>query len=61
MTDMFFSPTEIVSQISHDMTLEAGDIIACGTSVGVCGMQDGDSVVVSIAGIGELTNRFGSC
>jgi len=23
------------------------------------GMQDGDIVVVSIAGVGELTNRFG--
>ncbi|WGZ96229.1 MAG: fumarylacetoacetate hydrolase family protein [Candidatus Thiothrix putei] len=59
VADMFFSPHDIVSQISHDMTLEAGDIIACGTSVGVCGMNDGDTVVVSIAGIGELTNRFG--
>jgi 2-keto-4-pentenoate hydratase/2-oxohepta-3-ene-1,7-dioic acid hydratase in catechol pathway len=56
---MFFSPDEIVSRISHDMTLEAGDVIACGTSVGVCGMADGDTVVVSIAGVGELTNRFG--
>ena len=59
VTDMFFSPQEIVSHLSHDMTLEPGDVIACGTSVGVCGMQDGDTVVVSIAGIGELTNRFG--
>lgn len=58
VTDMIFSPYEIVSRISHDMTLEAGDVIACGTSVGVCGMQDGDTVVVSIAGVGELTNRF---
>lgn len=49
VTDMFFSPQEIVSHLSHDMTLEPGDVIACGTSVGVCGMQDGDTVVVSIA------------
>jgi 2-keto-4-pentenoate hydratase/2-oxohepta-3-ene-1,7-dioic acid hydratase in catechol pathway len=59
VADMFFSPYEIVSHISHDMTLEAGDVIACGTSVGVCGMKDGDMVVVSIAGVGELGNRFG--
>jgi 2-keto-4-pentenoate hydratase/2-oxohepta-3-ene-1,7-dioic acid hydratase in catechol pathway len=59
VSDMFFSPYEIVSYISHDMTLEPGDIIACGTSVGVCGMQDGDLVEVSIDGIGTLTNRFG--
>lgn len=59
VADMFFSPYEIVSRISHDMTLEAGDVIACGTSVGVCGMEDGDTVVVSIAGVGALANRFG--
>ena len=59
VADMFFSPYEIVSQISQDMTLEAGDVIACGTSVGVCGMNDGDTVVVSIAGVGKLSNRFG--
>jgi 2-keto-4-pentenoate hydratase/2-oxohepta-3-ene-1,7-dioic acid hydratase in catechol pathway len=59
VSDMFFSPYEIVSHISRDMTLEPGDIIACGTSVGVCGMQDGDQVEVSIEGIGTLTNRFG--
>jgi 2-keto-4-pentenoate hydratase/2-oxohepta-3-ene-1,7-dioic acid hydratase in catechol pathway len=59
VSDMFFSPYEIVSHISRDMTLEPGDIIACGTSVGVCGMQDGDLVEVSIEGIGTLTNRFG--
>lgn len=56
--DMFFSPYEIVSRISHDMTLEVGDVIACGTSVGVCGMQDGDKVVVSIEGVGQLSNQF---
>jgi 2-keto-4-pentenoate hydratase/2-oxohepta-3-ene-1,7-dioic acid hydratase in catechol pathway len=56
---MFFPPYKIVSHISRDMTLEPGDIIACGTSVGVCGMQDGDQVEVSIEGIGTLTNRFG--
>lgn len=58
VADMFFSPHEIVSRISHDMTLEVGDVIACGTSVGVCGMQDGDKVVVSIEGVGQLSNQF---
>lgn len=59
VSDMFFSPDEIVSRLSHDMTLEAGDVIACGTSVGVCAMQDGDRVEVIIDGIGTLGNRFG--
>ena len=59
VSDMIFSPHEIVSRISGDMTLEPGDLIACGTSVGACPMQDGDRVEVSIAGVGVLTNRFG--
>lgn len=58
VADMFFSPAEIVSHISHDMTLEPGDVIACGTSVGAGAMADGDTVEVSIDGVGHLVNRF---
>lgn len=58
VSDMFFSPAEIVSRLSWDMTLEPGDVIACGTSVGVCGMKEGDTVEVIIDGIGKLTNVF---
>jgi 2-keto-4-pentenoate hydratase/2-oxohepta-3-ene-1,7-dioic acid hydratase in catechol pathway len=58
VTDMFFSPAEIVSRLSHDMTLEPGDVIACGTSVGAGAMQDGDTVEVIIDGIGRLANPF---
>jgi 2-keto-4-pentenoate hydratase/2-oxohepta-3-ene-1,7-dioic acid hydratase in catechol pathway len=57
VSDMFFSPAEIVSHISHDMTLEAGDVIACGTSVGAGALADGDSVEVAIDGVGRLVNR----
>lgn len=57
--DMFFSPAEIVSLISQDMTLEPGDVIACGTSVGAGPLQDGDTVEVAIDGIGRIANRFG--
>jgi len=59
VSDMIFWPREIVSRISGDMTLEPGDLIACGTSVGACAMRDGDTVEVSIPGIGVLTSRFG--
>ena len=41
-----------------DGTLEAGDVIACGTSVGVGSMKPGSTVSVVIDGIGTLTNRF---
>jgi 2-keto-4-pentenoate hydratase/2-oxohepta-3-ene-1,7-dioic acid hydratase in catechol pathway len=40
------------------MTLEPGDIIACGTSVGAGALADGDTVEVAIDGVGRLINRF---
>ena len=58
VSDMFFSPAEIVSRLSHDMTLEPGDVIACGTSVGAGPLRDDDTVEVAIDGIGKLTNIF---
>ena len=58
LADMVFSPAKLVSLISQDMPLEAGDIIACGTSVGVGSMKPGSSVSIIIDGIGTLTNRF---
>ncbi len=58
VTDMFFLPLQIVSRISHDMTLFPGDIIACGTSLGAGPMPQGCSVEVQIDGIGTLENKF---
>ena len=58
VSDMIYGPREIVSLISHDMTLHPGDIIACGTSIGAGAMKDGWSVRISIEGVGELVNRY---
>ncbi len=58
LADMVFPPAELVSLISHDMTLVPGDVIACGTSLGVGSIRDGSTVEVSIAGIGSLVNRL---
>jgi 2-keto-4-pentenoate hydratase/2-oxohepta-3-ene-1,7-dioic acid hydratase in catechol pathway len=58
LTDIIFPPARLVSLISHDMTLEAGDVIACGTSVGVGSMKPGSIVSIVIEGIGTLTNEF---
>ena len=41
LSDMFFSPAELVSRLSQDMTLEPGDVILCGTSLGVLPMKPG--------------------
>jgi len=58
LSDIIFAPVRLVSLISQDMTLEAGDVIACGTSVGVGSMKPGSTVSIVIEGIGTLTNRF---
>ena len=58
VADMIFSPLQLVSLISQDMTLEAGDVIACGTSLGVGSMKPGSSVSIVIDGIGTLSNRY---
>jgi 2-keto-4-pentenoate hydratase/2-oxohepta-3-ene-1,7-dioic acid hydratase in catechol pathway len=42
--------------ISQVMTLEPGDLIATGTPAGVGPMQPGDTVEVTVEGIGTLKN-----
>ncbi len=54
--DMILPPARIVSLLSREMTLEPGDLIACGTSVGVLPMRAGMVVEVEIDGIGTLRN-----
>ena len=58
LADMFFAPHELVSRLSFDMTLEPGDVILCGTSLGVLPMKPGSVVEVVIDGIGTLRNTF---
>jgi 2-keto-4-pentenoate hydratase/2-oxohepta-3-ene-1,7-dioic acid hydratase in catechol pathway len=58
VSDMVFPPAKLVSLLSHDVTLEPGDVIACGTSVGVGSMKPGSTVRVVIDGVGELVNSF---
>jgi 2-keto-4-pentenoate hydratase/2-oxohepta-3-ene-1,7-dioic acid hydratase in catechol pathway len=59
ISDMIFSAQQLVSKLSHDMTLLPGDLIACGTSVGVGVMKEKvNTITVAIGGIGELTNEF---
>lgn len=57
-SDMIFSPAQLVSEISRCMTLHPGDVIACGTSVGVGSMKPGSRIEISIDGIGTLSNVF---
>ena len=58
ISDMHFSVAELVSLISNDMTLYPGDLIICGTSVGVGSMKPGSRIEIQIEGIGALSNTF---
>ena len=63
-SQMIFDVYEVVSFVSHLMTLTPGDVIATGTPSGV-GMATGeflaagDTITCHIEGIGELTNTLG--
>jgi 2-keto-4-pentenoate hydratase/2-oxohepta-3-ene-1,7-dioic acid hydratase in catechol pathway len=55
---MLIPVPRLVAQLSQGMTLEPGDVIACGTSVGSGPIPKGATVEVVIEGIGTLSNRF---
>jgi 2-keto-4-pentenoate hydratase/2-oxohepta-3-ene-1,7-dioic acid hydratase in catechol pathway len=54
--DMVFSVGQLIAYISTVMTLMPGDVILTGTPAGVGRLRDGDTVEVTIEGIGVLTN-----
>ena len=54
--DMIFPLPVIISFISHNLTLNAGDIIATGTPSGVGPLAEGDVVEVEVEKIGVLRN-----
>ena len=56
LSDMVFSPLELVAFISQVMTLNPGDVILTGTPPGVGELSSGDEVMVRVAGAGVLKN-----
>jgi len=58
IADMIFPAARLVSLISQDLTLYPGDVIACGTSIGLGSMKPGSRIEVTIEGIGTLSNPF---
>jgi ketopantoate reductase/2-keto-4-pentenoate hydratase/2-oxohepta-3-ene-1,7-dioic acid hydratase in catechol pathway len=59
VADMFFPPYKLVAAISKDMTLEPGDVIACGTSLGAGVMDKAENrIEIVIDGVGRLVNQF---
>ena len=59
VADMFFPPYKLVAAVSKDMTLEPGDVIACGTSLGAGVMDKAENTIeIVIDGVGRLVNQF---
>ena len=58
VSDLFMQPAEIVARLSESMTLEPGDLIACGTGPGALPMKPGATIDVVIDGIGTLSNTY---
>ncbi len=54
--DMVFPVRQLVAYASSVMTLEPGDLLLTGTPAGVGLLNDGDELLTSIEGIGELRN-----
>jgi len=58
VADMIFSPPQILSRLSQEITLLPGDVITCGTSLGALPMRPGTVIEIAIDGIGVLRNQL---
>ena len=54
--DMIFSIRQLIAFVTSVMTLEPGDLLLTGTPAGVGPLLPGDTVKVTIEGIGSLSN-----
>ncbi|RFA08497.1 2-hydroxyhepta-2,4-diene-1,7-dioate isomerase [Subtercola boreus] len=57
LSEMIFTIPEIVAYASRAFTLLPGDVILTGTPAGVSPFSSGQTVDISIAGLGTLSNR----
>lgn len=55
-SDMVFDVPTLIAHVSSFMTLLPGDVILTGTPAGIGPMRPGQSVSVTVEGIGTLTN-----
>ena len=55
-SDLIFGVSKLISFISQVMTLEPGDVISTGTPSGISPLSHGDTVEVTVEGVGTLKN-----
>jgi 2-keto-4-pentenoate hydratase/2-oxohepta-3-ene-1,7-dioic acid hydratase in catechol pathway len=58
--DLVFPIPDLLSYISHVMTLEPGDVVATGTPAGVGPLQPGDVVEIELVGYSTVRNPVGA-
>ncbi len=56
--DMIWNTKELVSFASNIMTLLPGDVVSTGTPPGIGEAKDGETVKITVSGIGTLENRY---
>ncbi|MCI4661091.1 MAG: fumarylacetoacetate hydrolase family protein [Neomegalonema sp.] len=59
LNELIWSVPEIVSILSQSMSLKPGDVIMTGTPAGVGPLVPGDTCVVEIAGLGQISTQIG--
>jgi 2-keto-4-pentenoate hydratase/2-oxohepta-3-ene-1,7-dioic acid hydratase in catechol pathway len=59
-SEMIFSVDVIIRWVSRIMTLEPGDVVATGTPAGVGPLHPGETVEVTVSGVGTLRNPVAS-
>ncbi len=59
LSELIWSVPEIISILSHSITLAPGDLIMTGTPAGVGPLVEGDVCVVSIDGLGAIETPIG--
>ena len=59
LADMIWSVPEIIAYLSGLVTLAPGDLIMTGTPAGVGALQPGDTAIVSIDGLPDLSVTIG--
>jgi 2-keto-4-pentenoate hydratase/2-oxohepta-3-ene-1,7-dioic acid hydratase in catechol pathway len=57
LSDMIFKVEDIVHFVTQVMTLLPGDVIITGTPAGIGPMPEKSTIVISIDGLGQLTNK----
>lgn len=57
--DQIWTVPEVISSLSHSVTLRPGDLILTGTPAGVGAIVPGDEVRGGVEGVGELRFRVG--